>query len=421
MDIKYLPRMPDEKERRYLFVAIDRATRWVFMHIYADQSEQSSVDFLNRLERAAPMKIVKLLTDNGSQFTDRFTSKKREPTGCHDFDVRCTTLNIEHRLCPPRHPQTNGMVERFNGRISEVVNQTRFASAAELETTLKRYVNTYNQQIPQRALNHLSPIQALKEWQKKKPELFKKRIYNQAGLDIYSTHQTELYTGSKNLGIAYGAIIENVTGGPSSDTVYDNKVDNVINCHLGNGASVCAIRNGESVDTSMGLTPLEGLAMGTRSGDIDPAVVFFMHDQLGYSVDEINQVLTRESGLLGMTEASSDCRYVTTNYATDAGAKRALDVFTYRVAKYVGAYAAAMDGRLDALVFTGGIGENAAMVREMVLARLALFGFKVDKEANNAAVLGGEGPITAEGSRLALVMPTNEELVIARDALSLVG
>ena len=186
MDIKYLPRMPDEKQRRYLFVAIDRATRWVFMHIYADQSEQSSVDFLNRLERAAPMKIVKLLTDNGSQFTDRFTSKKREPTGCHDFDVRCGELGIEHRLCPPRHPQTNGMVERFNGRISEVVKQTRFASAAELETTLERYVKTYNQLIPQRALNHLSPIQALKEWQKKKPKLFKKRVYNQPGLDRWS-------------------------------------------------------------------------------------------------------------------------------------------------------------------------------------------------------------------------------------------
>ncbi|MGL5322413.1 MAG: acetate kinase, partial [Aeromonas veronii] len=182
----------------------------------------------------------------------------------------------------------------------------------------------------------------------------------------------------------------------------------------------CAIKNGESVDTSMGLTPLEGLAMGTRSGDIDPAVVFFMHDQLGYSVEQINHTLTRESGLLGMTEASSDCRYVTTNYATDAGAKRALDVFTYRVAKYVGAYAAAMDGRLDAVVFTGGIGENAAMVREMVLNRLALFGFKVDKEANNAAVLGGEGRITTADSRCAMVIPTNEELVIARDALSLV-
>ncbi len=119
------------------------------------------MDFLNRLERAAPMEIVKLLTDNGSQFTDRFTSKKREPTGCHDFDVRCTELGIEHCLCPPRHPQTNGMVERFNGRISEVVKQTRFASAAELEMTLKRYVKTYNQQTPPRALNYFSPIQAI--------------------------------------------------------------------------------------------------------------------------------------------------------------------------------------------------------------------------------------------------------------------
>ena len=232
------------------------------------------------------------------------------------------------------------------------------------------------------------------------------KLYKENGIRRYGAHGTSHYYISLEAAKQLNKPVEEL---------------NIINCHLGNGASVCAIKNGESVDTSMGLTPLEGLAMGTRSGDIDPAVVFFMHDQLGYSVDEINHVLTRESGLLGMTEVSSDCRYVTTNYATDAGAKRALDVFTYRVAKYVGAYAAAMDGRLDALVFTGGIGENAAMVREMVLARLALFGFKVDKEANNAAVLGGEGPITAEGSRLALVMPTNEELVIARDALSLVG
>ena len=185
VDIKYLPQMPDERERRYLFVAIDRATRWVFMHIYADQSEDSSVDFLNRLERAAPMKIVKLLTDNGSQFTDRFTSKKREPSGRHKFDVRCQALGIEHRLCPPRHPQTNGMVERFNGRISEVLHQTRFASAAQLEATLMRYVKTYNHQIPQRVLHHISPIQALKDWYAKKPELFKRRVYNQAGLDTY--------------------------------------------------------------------------------------------------------------------------------------------------------------------------------------------------------------------------------------------
>ena len=186
VDIKYLPQMPDERQRRYLFVAIDRATRWVFMHIYADQSEDSSVDFLERLERAAPMKIVKLLTDNGSQFTDRFTNKKREPSGRHKFDMRCKALGIEHRLCPPRHPQTNGMVERFNGRISEIVRQTRLASAAQLEATLMNYLQTYNHHIPQRALKHVSPVQALKDWYAKKPELFKKRVYKQAGLDTLS-------------------------------------------------------------------------------------------------------------------------------------------------------------------------------------------------------------------------------------------
>ncbi|WP_300085495.1 IS481 family transposase [uncultured Nitrosomonas sp.] len=182
VDIKYLPQMPDEQQRRYLFVAIDRATRWVFMHIYADQSENSSVDFLQHLQQAAPMKITKVLTDNGSQFTDRFTNQKRQASGKHQFDVRCKALDIEHRLCPPRHPQTNGMVERFNGRISEVLHQTRFASAAQLEATLMNYAKTYNHHIPQRALGGISPVDALKSWQVKKPDLFKKRVYKQAGL-----------------------------------------------------------------------------------------------------------------------------------------------------------------------------------------------------------------------------------------------
>jgi transposase InsO family protein len=183
VDIKYLPQMPDETARRYLFVAIDRATRWVFIGIYPDQTDASAVHFLERLHAAAPMHITKLLTDNGSQFTDRFQSKARKPTGEHHFDVRCKALGIEHRLAPPRHPQTNGMVERFNARISEVVAQTRFKSARELEETLRHYVRAYNQQIPQRALLHRSPIQALKDWQAKKPALFKKMVKNQPGLD----------------------------------------------------------------------------------------------------------------------------------------------------------------------------------------------------------------------------------------------
>jgi acetate kinase len=191
---------------------------------------------------------------------------------------------------------------------------------------------------------------------------------------------------------------------------------NLITCHLGNGGSVAAVRNGKCVDTSMGLTPLEGLVMGTRSGDIDPAIIFHLHDSLGMSVDQINKMLTKESGLLGLTEVTSDCRYVEDNYESKADAKRAMDVFCHRLAKYIGAYSALMDGRLDAVVFTGGIGENAGMVRELTLNKLGLLGFEVDHDRNMAARVGKSGAITKDGSRLALVIPTNEELVIAQDA-----
>jgi transposase-like protein len=161
IDIKYLPQMPDEAQRKYLFVAIDRATRWVYFRIYAEQSEQSSCDFLQRLHGLSPVKITRVLTDNGTQFTDRFTRSDKRSSGEHAFDKVCNQLTIEHRLTPPRHPQTNGMVERFNGRISEVVKQTRFDSANELKMTLEHYLTIYNHHIPQRALGHLSPVKAL--------------------------------------------------------------------------------------------------------------------------------------------------------------------------------------------------------------------------------------------------------------------
>ncbi|MFC0142508.1 acetate kinase [Erwinia mallotivora] len=191
---------------------------------------------------------------------------------------------------------------------------------------------------------------------------------------------------------------------------------NIITCHLGNGGSVSAIRNGVCVDTSMGLTPLEGLVMGTRSGDIDPAIMFFLHDTLGMSVDAINKMLTKESGLLGLTGVTSDCRYVEDNYETKDDAKRAMNVYCHRLAKYIGSYTALMDGRLDAVIFTGGIGENAAMVRELTLNKLALLGFDVDHQRNLDARFGKSGFINKEGTRPALVIPTNEELVIAQDA-----
>ena len=195
---------------------------------------------------------------------------------------------------------------------------------------------------------------------------------------------------------------------------------NIINCHLGNGASVCAIKNGLSVDTSMGLTPLEGLVMGTRCGDIDPAIIFHLHDTLGYSVERINTMLTKESGLQGLTQITSDCRFVEDNYGQKEEATRAMDVFCHRLAKYVAGYTATLEGRLDAIVFTGGIGENSAPIREMVLNRLGVFGIEVDGEANLKARFGGEGTITTESSRVpALVISTNEELVIAEDTARL--
>jgi hypothetical protein len=190
IDLKALPRMPDEAGQSYLCVAIDRASRWVYFEILPDKTAQGTHDFLKRLAEACPFKIEKILTDNGKEFTDRFTAQgEREPTGRHLFDQACAEQGIEHRLIPPGRPQTNGMVERFNGRIADLLRSTRFQSAAELTTALDHYLKLYNGQIPQRALGHLCPIQALKAWREKDPERFNREIHNLTGLDTYVAHQ----------------------------------------------------------------------------------------------------------------------------------------------------------------------------------------------------------------------------------------
>ena len=186
IDVKYLPQMADEERRRYLFVAIDRATRWVFVRIYPAKTAANARRFLRDLDRAAPMKITRVLTDNGKEFTDRlFGLRKRAATGNHEFDRLCADLGIEHRLAPPMRPQTNGMVERFNGRIEDVLQSHRFRSGEDLEQTILRYVRLYNGQLPQSVLKGQTPIGALKDWHRQKPELFKKRPYNHAGFDTY--------------------------------------------------------------------------------------------------------------------------------------------------------------------------------------------------------------------------------------------
>ena len=184
LDVKYLPQMPDEDKRRYLFVAIDRATRWVFVAIYPEKTAANARRFLRSLIEAAPFRLHTILTDNGKEFTDRFITRgERTPTGTHAFDELCQALDIEHRLTKPRRPQTNGMVERFNGRISEVLATHRFDSREALEATIHRYVWLYNHHIPQKALGHVPPIEAMKRWYAEKPELFIKVPRNRPGPD----------------------------------------------------------------------------------------------------------------------------------------------------------------------------------------------------------------------------------------------
>jgi transposase InsO family protein len=188
VDLKQLPQMPDEDSCSYLCVAIDRASRWVYFEVLPNKTAENTKAFIERLVAKAPFKIEKILTDNGKEFTDRFTTQgERQPTGHHLFDQACQANDIEHRLSPPYHPQTNGMVERFNGRIAELLRSTQFRSAQELSITLNHYLRLYNGQIPQRALGHISPIQSLKIWQEKEPERFNRNVYNLAGLDSYAS------------------------------------------------------------------------------------------------------------------------------------------------------------------------------------------------------------------------------------------
>ena len=193
----------------------------------------------------------------------------------------------------------------------------------------------------------------------------------------------------------------------------------MIVCHIGSGASISAIKNGESIDTSMGMTPLEGLLMGTRSGDIDPAIIEFICSKEGISVGEMTDILNKKSGALGVSGVSSDFRDLIEEMENgNEDAKNAVDIMIYRIIKYIGAYFVALDGA-DAIALTAGIGENNAMVRERIMKGLAAIGVVPDLEAN--AESGREHILTKPESKVAVwVIPTNEELAIARETVRLV-
>lgn len=191
---------------------------------------------------------------------------------------------------------------------------------------------------------------------------------------------------------------------------------NLITAHLGNGCSIAAIRQGRAIDTSLGFTPLEGLIMGTRSGDIDPSLPSFMIEQLGYTAEKVNILLNKSSGLLGISELSNDCRTLEEQAKQgNAQAQLALDMFCYRLVKYIGSYMAIV-GKLDALIFTGGIGENSAYVRNMVVSQLSHLGLGIEDSDNLQMRFGTSGAIHQQGCTPIFAIATNEEWVIAQDA-----
>lgn len=192
---------------------------------------------------------------------------------------------------------------------------------------------------------------------------------------------------------------------------------NIITCHLGNGCSLAAVAAGKSVDTSMGLTPLEGVLMGTRCGDIDPYVPLYLMDKEGLTLDEINTLLNKKSGLFGLSGRRDMRDVLTAMDKQDQLARMAIEVYVYRIVKYIGAYAAAMNG-VDVIVFTAGVGENCSVVRKEIAEYLTFLGVKLDEKnnANNAEIIS-----TADSKVTIMVVPTNEELVIAQDTYEIIS
>jgi acetate kinase len=233
---------------------------------------------------------------------------------------------------------------------------------------------------------------------------------------LYRRHKIRRYGfhGTSHRSIAYR--FRKITGRERSDV-------RIVTLHLGNGCSACAIRGGVSIDTSMGFTPLEGLVMGTRAGDLDAALLDFIAAKEGLSLSQVEAMLNSQSGLLGISGLTNDMRdlLAEANELNDRRARLAIEIFCYRARKYIGAYLASLGGA-DAVVFAGGVGENSAEIRARICAGLEWAGLHVDAAANNALVGGREGRFSTEGSSLeAWVVPTDEELLIARDTYRVVS
>jgi acetate kinase len=231
--------------------------------------------------------------------------------------------------------------------------------------------------------------------------------YKKYGIRRYGFHGTSHYYVSRRFAELIGKPIEEL---------------NLISCHIGNGASVTAIKGGKSIDTSMGFTPLEGLMMGTRSGDVDGGAVLKIAEYEDMSINDMNMLLNKNSGIIGIYKKSSDLRDVEEDIEKgDPKAKLAFDMYNYRIKKYIGAYAAAL-GRVDGVIFTGGVGENGDLTRGPVCENMDYMGMYIDEKKNKETIRGKEGFINADHSKVKIaVIPTNEELVIALETAAIIN
>jgi len=232
-------------------------------------------------------------------------------------------------------------------------------------------------------------------------------LYKEHGVRRYGFHGTSHYFVAKQAAKELNKPLEQC---------------NLISAHLGNGCSVTVIKNGKSVDTSLGMTPVEGVMMGTRSGDLDAGIIFHLVEHLGYSIADVDKLVNKESGLLGVSELSNDCRTLEDAMLEDNNkqATLALTVFCYRIAKSIASYSASLT-QLDGLIFTGGIGENSSWVRAQIIKQLALLNFFLDEEKNQATRFGASGNIAANNARACWVIATNEEWVIAEQSAQLLN
>jgi acetate kinase len=234
-----------------------------------------------------------------------------------------------------------------------------------------------------------------------------KKYYEKYGIRRYGFHGTSHYFVSRRFAELVGKPVEEL---------------NLISCHIGNGASVTAIKGGKSIDTSMGYTPLEGLMMGTRSGDVDGGAVLKIAEYEDMSINDMNMMLNKQSGIIGIYGKSSDLRDVEEDVEKgDKDATLAFNMYNYRIKKYIGAYAAAL-GRVDGIIFTGGVGENGDLTRGPVCADMECMGLYLDEEKNKSTIRGKEGFIEADNSKVKVaVIPTNEELVIALETEAIIN